>query len=306
MRIIAIVVNWNGGAENLRCLESLAAERPAVAHVLFVDNASSDGSRELVARTFPEVEILDSGGNLGYGGGNNLGFARALELAADAVLVVNNDVTFERGAVAELARALDDPRMGCVGPRVVFRGEPRRIWAAGGVLTWRQNLSNLRGFGALDSAEYHGTRIVDYVPGCALLVRRAALEAVRGFDERYFAYTEDLDFGLRARRAGFVSACVGRARAFHAPSSSTGGGYNPRRKYMMGVNSVWFLREYAGARQWAQFFVFDVLTLPLALLDGVFRGHARGVLGKALGIWHGLRGRRVTADTVRRGGTCLW
>lgn len=306
MRVVAVVVNWNGGAENLRCLESLLAQGPSLARVLFVDNASSDGSRELVARTLPEVEVLDTGANLGYGGGNNRGFARALELGAEAVLVLNNDVTLEPGCLDALVAALADAALGCVGPRVVFRDEPQRIWAAGGVVTWRQNLSDLRGFGALDGPEFRASARVDYVPGCALLVRRAVLEQLGGFDDRYFAYTEDVDFGLRAARAGFASACIGAVRALHAPSSSTGGGYNPRRKYMMGVNSVWFLREWAGPREWARFVAFDVLSLPFALADAWFRGSSKPVLAKALGIWHGLRGRRVTAEVVRSGATWLW
>jgi GT2 family glycosyltransferase len=306
VKIVAVVVNWNGGAQNLRCLESLLAE-PAITSVLFVDNASSDGSRELVARRCPRVEVLDSGANLGYGGGNNLGFQRALELGADAVFVLNNDVTLAPGATGLLARELErDPRVGAVGPRVVFRDRPGVVWAAGGELTWRQNLSTLRGFGERDRVELAGDVDVDYVPGCALLVRRELIERLGGFDERYFAYTEDVDLGVRAARAGFRSRCVGAALAYHEPSSSTGGGYNPRRKYMMGVNSVWFLRQYAGPREKLKFVVYDVLTLPLALADGFLRGQAKAVLAKGLGIRDGLRGKRVTAETVRSGRRWLW
>lgn len=307
MKVVAVVVNWNGGAENLRCLDALLAERPSIAHVLLVDNASSDGSRELVARRCPEVEIVDSGSNLGYAGGNNLGLRRALELGAEAVLVVNNDVVVERGSVARLAGALEESRdVGIVGPRVVFRDDPARLWAAGGVLTWRQNLTTLRGFGARDGEGFRRDVDVDYVPGCALMLRRDALGALGGFDERYFAYTEDVDLGLRARRAGFRSRCIGSARAFHQPSSSTGGGYNPRRKYMMAVNSVHFLRTWGGPREKLRFLVYDVLTLPLVVADGFLRGHGKAAAAKALGIWHGFRGRRVTAETVRPGATCLW
>lgn len=306
MRIFAVVVNWNGGVENLRCLESLRAQGATLERVLFVDNASSDGSCEQVRRTFPDVEVIQSGANLGYGGGNNLGFERALAAGAEAVLVVNNDVTMDPGVLAALARGLEEPGVGCVGPRVVFRDDPRRLWAAGGALTWRENLTTLRGFGSFDGPRWRVDVDVDYLPGCAMLVRREVLAATRGFDDRYFAYSEDVDFGLRALRAGFRSRCLGSVRAFHAPSSSTGGGYNPRRKYMMAVNSIWFLREHGGAREWCKFFLYDVLTLPVAWVDGWFRGTERAVLAKALGLWHGWRGKRVTAECVRPGGTFLW
>ena len=307
MRIIAVVVNWNGGEVNSRCLTSLGLQGAALERVVFVDNASSDGSRELVARTFPKVEIIDTGANLGYGGGNNVGFARALALGAEAVLVVNNDVTFERGAVAGLARALAaDATVGIVGPRVLLRDEPHKVWAAGGALTWTQNLTTLRGFCELDGAEWQRELDVDYLAGCALLMKREVLEKLGGFDDSYFAYTEDVDLGLRAKQAGWRSRCIGSIAAFHAPSSSTGGGYNPRRKYMMGVNSVRFLRRWGGARAWTSFVVYDVLTLPLLLLAGLFRGRTKAVLAKALGIFDGFRGKHIDAATVQPGSHWLW
>lgn len=307
MRVVAIVVNWNGGVDTLRCVESLLAQVPPLHAVLVVDHASTDGSRERVQREFPQVELLETGANLGYSGGNNRGARRARELGADAFLVVNNDVTLEPHCVRELACALDaDERLAAVGPRVLLRDEPTRIWAAGGLLNWRQNLSDLRGFGQLDAEDYRRTLPVDYVPGCAVLVRASALADEELFDDLYFAYTEDVDLGQRLRRAGYKSACIGSVRAWHAPSSSTGGGYNPRRKYMMAVNSVHFLRRWGGRREWLRFLVFDVATLPLALADGWCRGQAKAVLAKALGLWHGLRGRRVSAETVKSGATPLW
>jgi len=306
VRTWAVVVNWNGGAENLRCLDSLAAQGSALAGVIFVDNASSDGSCESVARRFPAVEIVRNAENLGYGGGNNRGIALALERGAQAVLIANNDLSFDPGCVAALQAALAaDGALGAVGPRVLIRGQ-RAVWAAGGVLTWRQNLTTLRGLGAADGPEYQRELDVDYLPGCALLVRREAFEAIGVFDERYFAYTEDVDFGLRLARAGWRSRVIGAVAARHAPSSSTGGGYNPRRKYMMAVNSIWFLRRYAGPREWARFVLYDVCSLPLLIVDGFCRGYSKAALAKALGLFDGLRGKRITAAVVQPGARWLW
>ena len=87
---------------------------------------------------------------------------------------------------------------------------------------------------------------------------------------------------------------------------ATGGGYNPRRKYMQGVNSVHFLREYGGAREWGRFLLFDVATLPALFVVELVRGRAKAVLAKGLGIFHGLRGQRVTAERLERGASRLW
>jgi len=307
VRVVAVVVNWNGGEDNLACLRSLLGQTGPPAEIVFVDNGSSDGSAELVAERFPDVRVLRNAENLGFGGASNQGIALGLERGADAAFLVNNDVELPPDTLAQLVEALGrEPGVGIVGPRVLYRDEPHRIWAAGGVLTWRRNLTTLCGHGGADHPRWQRTRRVDYVPGCAMLVRREVFERVGLFDPEYFMYTEDVDFCLGASRAGFASLCEGRAAAHHAASTSTGGGYNPRRKYMMGVNSIWFLRRYAGAPQWASFVLFDVLTLPFAWLLGLPFGRGRSVLAKALGIVDGLRGRRVTGDQLGKGGTILW
>ena len=307
MKIAAVIVNWNGGAANLACLASLRAQTRPPEQVLFVDNASDDGSLELVRNAHPDLAVIANTENLGYALGNNAGIERALAEGAEAVLVLNNDVVLDPDVVEALEVTLEQqPEVGIVGPRVVFDHDPTRLWAAGGMLTWRENLTTLLGQGKQDGPEWCQERSVDYVPGCALLVRRAVLEELGGFDESYFAYTEDVDFGLSARRAGFGSLVAGSVRARHASSTATGGGYNPRRKYMMGVNSVWFLRRHAGLRQWLSFCVYDVLSLPLVWLAGLPRGRGRAVCAKALGIVHGLFGRRVDPERLRPGSSWLW
>lgn len=307
MKVAAVVVNWNGGEENLACVESLLAQGPALERVVFVDNGSCDGSWERVVARFPQVELVRNVRNLGFGEASNQGIAVALGLGVDAVLLVNNDVVLPPGTLGTLCTALDThPEAGMVGPRVLYRDRPDRVWAAGGRLTWRENLTTLVGHGEPDGERWRRTFPVDYVTGCALLARRAMLEKVGAFDADFFAYSEDADLGLRAARAGWTSLCVGAAAAYHAPSSSTGGGYSARRKYMMGVNSIWFLRRWAGPREWARFVLFDVATLPLLWVAGLFRGRARAVAAKAVGIWDGLRGRRVTADRLAPGSSWFW
>ena len=147
---------------------------------------------------------------------------------------------------------------------------------------------------------------MDYIPGCALLVGRECLLDVGLFDASYFAYMEDVDLGLRARRRNWSVLLRGDLRALHAPSSSTGGGYGARRKWMQGVNSIRFLKAHGRSLQWARFLLFDVLTLPLALLVRGCRGEGGGVLAKAKGILDGVAGRRVTAEALERGASRLW
>lgn len=307
MRCAAVIVNWNGGKDNLACIGSLYAQGPDLGLVVLVDNASTDGSCELVATHFPQVRIVRNAANLGFGAGSNMGADLALAAGAQTVLFVNNDATLQPGTLRSLLEALERlPAAGLVAPRVLYADDPSRVWSAGGEVTWRQNLTRLVGHGEQDGPRYRVTREVDFLAGCVLLARAQTLRKVGAFDADLFAYNEDVDLALRARAAGHGSWLVGEACALHAPSSSTGGGYNARRKYMMGVNSVWLLRRWGGVRQWLTFLAFDVVSLPFAAALELTRGRARSVLAKALGIWDGLRGRRVTAERLEPGATRLW
>lgn len=307
MRVAAVVANWNGGEENLDCLRSLVAHGIAEEDVVFVDNGSTDGSLERVVARFPRASVIQNASNLGFGEASNQGARLALERGVDAVFFVNNDVVLPADTLARLVLELErDPSLGIAGPRVLYRDDPLRVWAAGGMLTWRENLSTLLGHGERDGAEFRATRDVDYVAGCALLATRACLAEVGLFDATYFAYMEDVDLCLRAKAAGYGVRMVGEVSVLHATSSATGGGYNPRRKWMMGVNSIWFLRRHARAPQWLRFVAFDVVPLPFLWVAGLFRGRAKAVAAKALGILDGLRGKRVTAEAIREGAGWLW
>lgn len=300
-RILAVVLNWNGGELNLDCIESVLAAGIAPGDLVFVDNASSDGSLELVRARFPRLTFLVNDSNLGFGHGVNRGIEHALERGADAVLLVNNDVVLTGGMLPALLEIFEEhPEAGIAGPRVLDRADPSRVWCAGGRLTWRQNLSILEGHGAADGPRFQARREVDYLAGCAMLVRREVFERVGLLDGEYFAYHEDLDFCLSAHAAGFGVWLVGEVAALHAPHHSTGGGYSPGRKYMMGVNTIWFLRRHGTPARWLSFFVFDVLTLVPLLVVGLFDGRLPGVLAKARGTWDGLRGRRVTPGALAR------
>jgi len=295
----AVICNWNGGEINLTCLSSLVAQGIDERRIVFIDNASTDGSPEAIALSFPRARLLRNEDNLGYGAATNQGIELALDEGAELVLLVNNDVTFAEGALAGMKAALlEHDTSGIVGPRIVHASEPEKVWSAGGRLTFRQNLSTMIGHGRPDGPSYQRTFDVDYVAGCAMLVRSEVFRRVGTLDEAYFAYHEDLEFCLQAKQAGFGVRMVGATLAYHDAHRTTGGGYNARRKYMMGVNTVWFLRRHGTPLRWLSFFAFDVLSLPLVWAWRALRGEGGAVLAKARGTLDGLRGRRVTAEVL--------
>ncbi|MEM7307185.1 MAG: glycosyltransferase family 2 protein [Planctomycetota bacterium] len=296
----AVIVNWNGGEANLDCIRSILVQGLPESQIIFVDNASTDGSMEAVAAARPGVQILRNKRNVGFGYGANRGIEHALERGAERVLLVNNDAVLYEGMLELLHDELDhESDVGIVGPRICLRAEPDIVWAAGGAITFRQNISTLIGFREPDGPEFHNTYDVDFVTGCVMLVRREVFEEAGLLEGAYFAYHEDVEFGIAASEAGFRSRIVGKALALHDAHSSTGGGYNPRRKYMMGVNTVWFLRRHGSPARWLSFAVYDVATLPFAWLTHALRGEGQAVRAKARGIWDGLRGLRVSEESLR-------
>lgn len=296
-----VVLNWNGGEANLRCLAALTQASITARQVVFVDNASSDGSMEAVLDAYPEVTCLRQGQNLGFCAGMNAGLQWVLASPAAYVLVLNNDVEVAADFLAPLLRAIAAPRVAAVGPKVLLPGAPARIWCAGGRIDYRANVSTLLGHGELDRGQYDMEERVDYLPGCALLLRTEVLREVGCFDEQFFAYMEDVDLGLRLRKQGWESRYVPSSRVVHEAGSSSGGGYAPARKYANALNSVRFLRKHSSLRGWMGLLLFDLCSLPVAWMRELLRGgNPAAVLAKARGLLHGFLGRRVEASSFER------
>ncbi len=231
--VCALVLNWNGWQDTVRCLDALRRGTHLNLRVVVVDNGSTDGSTEHLAPLLDGAwgELVRSERNLGFTGGVNLGLRRALERGATYVLLLNNDATVELECVATLAAALEArPDIGLAGPRIVWRDRPDRIWSAGMSVAWASATLHAHRDEPLDPSGRHGRLdgvcMVQGLSACVMLVKRAVLEQVGPLDDRYFAYYEDFDLCLRARRAGYRSLYVGTAHAAHAGSAtaSRGGG----------------------------------------------------------------------------------
>jgi GT2 family glycosyltransferase len=198
-RVVAVVLNWNGLEDTMRCLASLAATAHRPLDVLVVDNGSRASPRAALAAAEPRVELIENGRNLGYAGGNNVGIRAALARAADFVWVLNNDATVEPGTLsALLATAARRPRAAAVGGKVLRADRADTIWVAWGTVTWLQSLIGLVGADAVDDGRFDGEHAVPWIPGTSILLRAEALRAVGLFDEDYFAYHEDVEWAARA------------------------------------------------------------------------------------------------------------
>ena len=224
MRVVAVVLSYNGREDTLAALESLRGIDTVV-----VDNGSTDGSADAVAERFPEAELVRAGVNLGFAGGNNVGIRRALDRGAEWVLLVNNDAEVEPGILDALAAAaLARPDAGVLACKVLFAGSDR-LWYAGADFHPYLGRSRHEDFGHHDEAGE--LRDTGRATGAAMAVSRTAIEAAGLLDEELFLYAEDLDWSLRIRDAGFAIVYVPEARVQHRVSAATGGAGSPTASY---------------------------------------------------------------------------
>jgi hypothetical protein len=194
-----IIVSFNARADLERCLESLHAAPPAAPHeILVVDNGSTDGSAD-AARRWPRVQVIQANGNLGFARANNIGIRAS---GGATLLLLNSDTVVPPGAIDRLLAELNrHPDVAVAGPRLVDGGGRAELSFGRMISPWNELRQKRLARSAMVEALTREPQYPDWVSGACLLVRRADAEAVGGLDERYFMYTEDVDFcaAIRAR-----------------------------------------------------------------------------------------------------------
>jgi GT2 family glycosyltransferase len=223
-RTVAVVLNYRTACETIQAVQTLAASRSPVAATIVIDNASGDGSVATLRAKLGDARLVEAERNDGFAAGCNLGIREAMRLGADRVLLLNSDARLEPETLGALELALDQNRhVGIVGPVVVERADPNVVQSLGMRYAITTGRMRHHGFGLrYDVLTLPALREVDGVSGCAMLVRRAVFDRVGLFFEDYFFGFEDLDLCLRARIAGFTTACVGSAVVPHEGSASIG------------------------------------------------------------------------------------
>jgi N-acetylglucosaminyl-diphospho-decaprenol L-rhamnosyltransferase len=216
----------------LRSLHEHPATAPMSVHV--VDNASGDGTAEMVAREFGDVALRVNPRNLGFGAANNLAIR---DTSSPYVVVLNPDTRVTPGALDRLLELMESrPEVGMCGPRLELedgsfdhaarRSFPTPLSALGHFT----GIGRRRGSGAL--AAYRAPDVesgpVDALNGAFMLIRRSALDEVGDFDEGYWMYMEDLDLSYRFARAGWVSWYEPAVTVVHVKAGTTGGDRSPR------------------------------------------------------------------------------
>ena len=215
-----IVPNWNGSDSLRDCLDSLRVQS-VKAHVIVVDNGSSDGSAELVAEEYPEVELIRHTENKGYAGGVNPGFRRAIKSGATYAAPFNNDAVADKHWLKHLVQELDAHPKAGIATCKLLTADGTRLDSTGDYYTvW--GLPYPRGRGESDLDKYDQQTEVFGASGGASLYRVSMLEDIGLFDEDFFAYYEDVDLSFRAQLAGWRVRYVPASVVYHQIGSTSG------------------------------------------------------------------------------------
>lgn len=210
-----IVLSWFGKSDTLRCLRSLR-EEPSDLGLIVVDNGSFDGLLEEVAEEFPDAITIQTGDNLGFAGGMNVGIRRALDEGASYITALNNDTVASSSAILNLEAACGDEW--ALSPEVAYLDDPDTLWFGGGAINPATNRPYHVATDELLPGD--GIRLSPVLAGCCVTASAATWRKVGLFDERFFLNFEDSEWSVRARRRGVKLGVDTRVHILHAVSKS--------------------------------------------------------------------------------------
>lgn len=213
--VISVILNTNRRDDTLNCLDTLSRNLYSNHKIIVLDNHSDDGSVEAIRAAYPTVQVIELMENLGYAGNNNVGIQAALQQGADWVFVLNEDITLDGECLTKLVEEGEsDPLIGILGPLVYHHDEPTVIQSAGGMLGKYWESIHL-GKNEADTGQFIAPHAVEWISGCAILVRRQAIEQAGMLDENYFIYWEETEWCIRVARAGWKIIHVPQAKIWH-------------------------------------------------------------------------------------------
>ncbi|WP_289999699.1 glycosyltransferase family 2 protein [Algoriphagus sediminis] len=233
-------------------MESLLKVNYGSFKIILIDNGSKEKEGKKLEELFPEIHLIENARNLGFTGGNNLGIKLALKEGFDQILLLNNDTVVEPNFLSKLSRfSLEHPEYGAVQPIIYSMENRRKVWSAGG--KWNNLFSRAI---TLNTSKNSYPEKIDWVTGCAILVRTDVIKKVGLLDDSFFAYFEDVDWSLRMKKAGYsLGLCSGSIVYHEAGASSKDnskeGTLSPRVFYLHCRNQFILIRKHSS---WFNYF----------------------------------------------------
>ncbi len=297
--VTVVIPNWNGADLIATALDSIAAQTLAPVQTIVVDNGSSDASVALIRSRWPWVEVVALDVNRGFSAAVNAGIALA---RGELVALVNNDIELEPGWVGGLVGLFDsDPALAAAAGKLLSFGDRGLLEECGTEWAWDGTVRHI-GEGERDRGQYPDSEVFS-VCAAAAIYRASALRGVGPFDERFFAYFEDLDWGFRARLAGWRAVFSPEVRAYHRRRATSSGTLDLQRLY---ARNGWLmmLKCYPRSAWMAHWraIVGRQLRMPVyAFTRGWFGSYLRAALDVLRLLPYALRERRAVRARDRGG-----
>jgi GT2 family glycosyltransferase len=292
--VSVVIPLWNGLRWLPGCLGSLASQTLPSERIIVVDNGSTDGSAAFLSREHPEVEVVSLERNTGFAHAANRGIARC---DTEFVALLNTDVVLEPDWIARMAaRAGEDPRVGSVACKMLQLDDPGTVYDAGDVLR-RDGVCEQRGRFGRDNGRWDASGEIFGACAGAALYRRCALAEVNGFDERYFAYIEDVDLALRLRLAGW--RCLYEPVIAHHAGEGSSHQLAGTHHYYVERNTLLLVGTFFPLR-WLPLVAYRQASWLRAAANGHYLGpHLRGTAAGLLMTWRGRATRRRARGQAR-------
>jgi GT2 family glycosyltransferase len=256
-----IILNWNGKHDTIECLHSLATVKGSHIETVVVDNGSTDGSAATIRELFPHVTVLETGSNLGYAEGNNVGIRYALKHGGCDVLLLNNDTVVDPDILESFRKAMQDhPAAGILGGKILLYSERDTFDHFGGKWNKKKGQFDLVGFRQIDDGQsWEEIQPIDYACGCVLFIRREVFEKVGLLEPDFFLIWEEADFCFRTRKAGYGVMICPQAKLWHKVSASFVGG-KPHSTYFWWRNRLLWIERNCSL--WERCSLFLRVVIP--------------------------------------------
>ena len=234
-----IVINFNRPIETIRCLRSVEKYLSGELKIFFYDNSAyrDHSLYDFISETSLDINCYENFANAGFVGGVNWGVSQALSASCDFILLLNNDTELVDNCInrgVDVLRKNKD--LGVLGFKNFYSDRPSVLWQAGG----RKRFFSL-GFREVLIDLNSNITVCDYVPGSSMLIRASLFEDIGLFDEKFFAYFEEIDFCLRARNVGVLTAVLNDSKILHDVGLSS----NSRLKvFLKSRNRPYFLAKH--------------------------------------------------------------
>jgi GT2 family glycosyltransferase len=283
--ISIIVLNWNGKKVLKGCLDSIRAQKFKNSEVIVVDNASTDGSQEMIKKKYAFVKLIKNKENRGYAGGNNIGIKKA---KGEYILILNNDTVLDKNFLKELWS--NRKKADILGVKNFYFDKKNIIWAIGSKVNKFTNRAKLVANNIPDSKKINKIK-VEYLVGSAMLINKKVINKVGFLDESFFAYYEETEWQTRAKNKGFTISWIPSAKLWHKVAYSTGGGRSPLSAYYLVRNRGYYIKKWSKYKFIAYpFWIFEITT---RIIYGLIknRKYAKASLRGMIDFFNGVKGK---------------